>query len=238
MLKHYPHLPTSANAAASHRHNSSVSGASLSPSRRHLSHASSSISLGPVVPTAPAVIPTNRSIHVRFTQAAGGMMVDKKQSEQQKSQQQQAPKPIHRRLSRAYPHVTDFAFVMEGPALVYVFSHPGLKAIMFEIMKNSCAVIACRVSPRQKAQLVRLVKEEVSPMPVALAIGDGANDVNMIQEADVGVDVGVDISGNEGQQGKKSIGRVRGQGGFVEKETFFFRIFYFYSLSFFTASIL
>jgi len=210
MLKHYPNLPTSAEAASSHCYNSSVSGASSSssPSRRRLSHASSSISLGPVVPAAPAVILKNRPIQVRFTQAAASMMAGKKQSQQQQQefQQQQARKPINRRLSRAYSHVTDFAFVMEGPALVYVFSHPGLKAILFEVMKASCAVIACRVSPKQKAQLVRLVKEEVSPTPVTLAIGDGANDVNMIQEADVGVG----ISGNEGQQGEYKKKEKRG----------------------------
>lgn len=41
------------------------------------------------------------------------------------------------------------------------------------------AVICCRVSPKQKAQVTSLVKEGLGVM--TLAIGDGANDVSMIQ---------------------------------------------------------
>jgi P-type E1-E2 ATPase len=40
-------------------------------------------------------------------------------------------------------------------------------------------VICCRVSPLQKAQIVTLVKVGLGSM--TLAIGDGANDVSMIQ---------------------------------------------------------
>eukprot|EP00929_Paragymnodinium_shiwhaense_P083793 TRINITY_DN44759_c0_g1_i2.p1 TRINITY_DN44759_c0_g1~~TRINITY_DN44759_c0_g1_i2.p1 ORF type:complete len:1640 (+),score=354.07 TRINITY_DN44759_c0_g1_i2:149-5068(+) len=57
-------------------------------------------------------------------------------------------------------------------------------------------VIACRVSPRQKAEMVALVRHGIEPRPVTLAIGDGANDVPMIQEAQIGVG----ISGKEGRQ--------------------------------------
>ncbi|KAJ6394522.1 hypothetical protein OIU77_023679 [Salix suchowensis] len=58
-----------------------------------------------------------------------------------------------------------------------------------------CAsVICCRVSPKQKALVTRLVKEGTGK--TTLAIGDGANDVGMIQEADIGVG----ISGVEGMQ--------------------------------------
>ncbi len=64
-------------------------------------------------------------------------------------------------------------------------------------MASRCkAVIACRVAPAQKASLVRLVKTGLRPTPVTLAIGDGANDVPMLQEGDVGVG----IIGNEGMQ--------------------------------------
>jgi phospholipid-transporting ATPase len=91
---------------------------------------------------------------------------------------------------------SNLAFIMEGPALVYILGEPGLEAMLFEVTHACVAVIACRVSPKQKAQLVRMVKLHVKPVPVTLAIGDGANDVGMIQEAHVGVG----ISGNEGQQ--------------------------------------
>ena len=54
-------------------------------------------------------------------------------------------------------------------------------------------VIACRVSPKQKANIVEMVKKEY-PKKSMLAIGDGANDVAMIMKADVGVG----IKGREG----------------------------------------
>ncbi|CAM4680959.1 unnamed protein product [Lepidochelys olivacea] len=56
------------------------------------------------------------------------------------------------------------------------------------------AVICCRVTPKQKALVVQLVKRHRSA--ITLAIGDGANDVNMIKTADIGVG----ISGQEGMQ--------------------------------------
>jgi phospholipid-transporting ATPase len=51
------------------------------------------------------------------------------------------------------------------------------------------------MSPKQKADIVRLVIEK-NPKAITLAIGDGANDVNMINAAHIGVG----ISGVEGQQ--------------------------------------
>lgn len=44
------------------------------------------------------------------------------------------------------------------------------------------AVVCCRVSPLQKAQVTRLVKEGAGQ--VTLAIGDGANDVSMVNPCD------------------------------------------------------
>ena len=64
-------------------------------------------------------------------------------------------------------------------------------------------MLCCRATPLQKAYIVRIVKEELKMH--TLAIGDGANDVSMIQTADVGVG----ISGQEGMQ----VGRV-GSWGF------------------------
>lgn len=57
------------------------------------------------------------------------------------------------------------------------------------------SVICSRVSPLQKAEVVRLVQDNFKK-EVTLAIGDGANDVGMIQAAHVGVG----ISGKEGLQ--------------------------------------
>lgn len=65
------------------------------------------------------------------------------------------------------------------------------------LTENASVVIACRVSPKQKAEVVRLVrtrKEQEKKLVTTLAIGDGANDVNMILAAHLGVG----ISGLEG----------------------------------------
>lgn len=73
------------------------------------------------------------------------------------------------------------------------------------------AVIACRLTPTQKQQLVRLVKKEIGS--VTLAIGDGANDVPMIQEADVGIG----IIGKEGKQAANNADFAIGQFRFLRR---------------------
>jgi P-type E1-E2 ATPase len=55
-------------------------------------------------------------------------------------------------------------------------------------------VLACRVSPKQKADIVNMIRKRFKDK-VTLSIGDGANDVNMILQAHVGVG----ILGKEGQ---------------------------------------
>lgn len=67
------------------------------------------------------------------------------------------------------------------------------------LIDMSEVVMACRVSPKQKADIVHMVKN-MNPDAKTLAIGDGANDVNMITAAHVGVG----ISGLEGQQAARS----------------------------------
>lgn len=72
------------------------------------------------------------------------------------------------------------------------------KQLLLQLGLRCEAVICCRVSPLQKAQLVHLIKDNLGVL--TLAIGDGANDVSMIQAADVGVG----ISGEEGLQAVNS----------------------------------
>lgn len=60
------------------------------------------------------------------------------------------------------------------------------------------SIFLFRVSPLQKSEVVEMVKKQVKV--ITLAIGDGANDVGMIQTAHVGVG----ISGNEGLQAANS----------------------------------
>uniref|UniRef100_A0A4W6CT01 Phospholipid-transporting ATPase n=1 Tax=Lates calcarifer TaxID=8187 RepID=A0A4W6CT01_LATCA len=76
---------------------------------------------------------------------------------------------------------------------IFIFSERD--SIDFVNMACECeAVICCRVTPKQKANVVSLVKKYKKA--VTLSIGDGANDVNMIKTADIGVG----ISGQEGMQ--------------------------------------
>jgi len=88
------------------------------------------------------------------------------------------------------------ALVIEGSALAHFLGDPVYEEILFSVASCCKSVIACRVSPKQKALLVNMVQDFVEPLPITLAIGDGANDVGMIQAAHVGVG----ISGLEGQQ--------------------------------------
>jgi magnesium-transporting ATPase (P-type) len=104
------------------------------------------------------------------------------------------------------------ALVIEGAALKHLLGDPELEEIIFSVASNCDAVIACRVSPKQKALLVHLVRHHVVPEPVTLAIGDGANDVGMIQEAHVGVG----ISGKEGKQAVNSSDFAIAQFRFLE----------------------
>jgi phospholipid-translocating ATPase len=71
---------------------------------------------------------------------------------------------------------------------------PSRKVLLLQLAIQCEAMICCRVSPLQKALVVKLVKDTLHTM--MLAIGDGANNVSMIQAADVGVD----IWGKEGLQ--------------------------------------
>ncbi|XP_051979509.1 probable phospholipid-transporting ATPase IM [Xyrauchen texanus] len=87
----------------------------------------------------------------------------------------------------------EYGLVINGQSLAF-----GLESSMeLEFVRTACmckAVICCRVTPLQKAQVVELVKKYKKA--VTLAIGDGANDVSMIKAAHIGVG----ISGQEGMQ--------------------------------------
>lgn len=91
-----------------------------------------------------------------------------------------------------------FVLVIDGAALDHALSDNDNKALLLRLATQCEGVICCRVSPLQKALVVRMVKDGLGVM--TLAIGDGANDVSMIQAADVGVG----ISGEEGLQAVNS----------------------------------
>lgn len=86
-----------------------------------------------------------------------------------------------------------FALIIDGKSLAYALEDD-MKNMFLELAIRCASVICCRSSPKQKALVTRLVKSGTGK--TTLAIGDGANDVGMLQEADIGVG----ISGVEGMQ--------------------------------------
>src|SRR6185312_17101791 len=84
------------------------------------------------------------------------------------------------------------AFVVDGGALAHLLEDKLSRTKLLQVAEVFASVICCRVSPLQKALVVELVRK--GKRTVTLAIGDGANDVSMIQAANVGVG----ISGQEG----------------------------------------
>ncbi len=81
----------------------------------------------------------------------------------------------------------DPAFVITGDSLQVMEQHPQLLNFFKNLVSESQAVIACRMTPKQKSDLVSIIKEHTSQ--VILAIGDGANDVSMIKEANIGIGI-------------------------------------------------
>jgi len=105
----------------------------------------------------------------------------------------------------------DFALIIDGQSLYLIMEKPELRRQFLETATRCRAVICCRVSPKQKAQVVNLVKDGLKVL--CLSIGDGANDISMIQEANVGVG----IAGQEGMQAAMSSDYAISQFHFLTK---------------------
>ncbi|CBI15389.3 unnamed protein product, partial [Vitis vinifera] len=102
------------------------------------------------------------------------------------------------------------ALIIDGKSLIYALEDD-VKDMFLELAIGCASVICCRSSPKQKALVTRLVK--VKTGSTTLAIGDGANDVGMLQEADIGVG----ISGVEGMQAVMSSDIAIAQFRFLER---------------------
>ena len=92
----------------------------------------------------------------------------------------------------------DVGLLIGGEELEKIFDDTELLNLFFELSINCLSVVCSRVSPKQKGQLVNLIKN--TEKAITLAIGDGANDVGMINEANVGVG----IQGKEGSQAARA----------------------------------
>jgi phospholipid-transporting ATPase len=108
--------------------------------------------------------------------------------------------------------VPELALVMDGPSFKHFNErNPVHRQYLLKIGQMCRSVIACRLTPVQKQQLVALVKVDSKPKATTLSIGDGANDVSMIREADVGVG----IIGKEGRQAANNADFAIGQFKFL-----------------------
>ncbi|KAG9321717.1 hypothetical protein KVV02_006631 [Mortierella alpina] len=86
------------------------------------------------------------------------------------------------------------ALIVDGSALKILLDDPDARKDLIKLSDVCFSVICCRASPLQKALVVELIRR--GKKTVCLAIGDGANDVSMIQAANIGVG----IAGQEGMQ--------------------------------------
>lgn len=113
--------------------------------------------------------------------------------------------------SKVVESKSEIALIIDGEALEWAL-RPTTAPDLLAFAKLCRAVVCNRVSPAQKADMVRLVRDNITSART-LAIGDGANDVAMIQAAHVGVG----ISGQEGMQAVNSSDYAIAQFRFLER---------------------
>lgn len=77
-----------------------------------------------------------------------------------------------------------------------------MKKKFLQVLMHAKSAICCRLTPKQKAQITGILKKEGKK--VVLCVGDGTNDVSMIQESSIGVG----IVGREGSQVRFFNGRL------------------------------
>ncbi|KAJ5248864.1 hypothetical protein N7468_000315 [Penicillium chermesinum] len=87
---------------------------------------------------------------------------------------------------------TDCCLLIDGESLTLMLGQ--FRTAFISVAVLLPAVIACRCSPTQKAEVANLIRQHTKKR--VCCIGDGGNDVSMIQAADVGIG----IVGKEGRQ--------------------------------------
>ncbi|KAF4979421.1 hypothetical protein FZEAL_4364 [Fusarium zealandicum] len=105
--------------------------------------------------------------------------------------------------------------VVDGQTLAKIDEDDDLALLFYDLVVRVDSVICCRASPSQKTNLVRSIRRYV-PKSMTLAIGDGANDIGMIQASHVGIG----ISGREGLQAARISDYSIAQFRFLQKLLF------------------
>lgn len=114
----------------------------------------------------------------------------------------------------ADPTNPNVALVLDGKSFLFFDNKdPNQRKMLLRIGQGCRSVIACRLTPTQKREIVRLVKKDSVPKATTLAIGDGANDVSMILEGNVGVG----IFGKEGRQAANNADFAIGEFKFLRR---------------------
>ena len=108
-----------------------------------------------------------------------------------------------------------FGILVDEKALLTISEDDQIQKIFLEIAKEAETVICCRVSPLQKSQVVKMMKN-YDTNGITLAIGDGGNDVPMIMEAHIGVG----IYGEEGLRAVQSSDYAMGEFKFLRELLF------------------
>ncbi|XP_068599620.1 phospholipid-transporting ATPase IC [Brachionichthys hirsutus] len=103
------------------------------------------------------------------------------------------------------------AIILTGPELEEFEQRPEWGAMFIRLAEQCQSVLCCRLTPGQKADIVTLVRKHTSS--ITMAIGDGANDVNMIKTAHVGVG----IAGVEGGQAVQNADFALSQFRFLQR---------------------
>eukprot|EP00094_Tigriopus_californicus_P007466 TCALIF_07188-PA protein Name:"Similar to ATP11A Probable phospholipid-transporting ATPase IH (Homo sapiens)" AED:0.08 eAED:0.08 QI:0/-1/0/1/-1/1/1/0/972 len=86
------------------------------------------------------------------------------------------------------------SLIVDGKSILNIMKDENAREQFCDVCLQRPTVIACRLSPIQKSQLVRMMKEADNRILTA-AIGDGGNDISMIQEAHVGLGI-IGLEGN------------------------------------------
>ena len=92
-----------------------------------------------------------------------------------------------------------FGILVDEKALLTINENESISRSFLHVAKDAVAVICCRVSPLQKSQVVKMMKN-YDKSKITLAIGDGGNDVSMIMEAHIGIG----LYGEEGLRAAQS----------------------------------
>jgi len=126
---------------------------------------------------------------------------------------------VFREFNNARDYENPYYVMITGEALLFLTN--STNKVLFQEFANIAleakTVLACRVSPKQKQEVVELVRKQ-KPHAITLSIGDGANDVNMITAAHVGVG----IKGKEGLQAARASDYCFGEFKHLKRLTFFY----------------